>query len=58
MLRNAREEREARNDPTGMIKARIAAAEAEKKMIVARTAKIKSYLEYGYNTKEIVTTTR
>ena len=54
-LRKAREEREARNDP--IVKARIAAvaaAEEEKnKMIAARTAKIKSYLEYGYSRQDI-----
>ena len=56
-LRRNREESAAYNDPTGKIKARIAAVEAqkeqEKKMIVARTAKIRSYLEYGYSRQEI-----
>ena len=53
--RKAREEQEARNDPT--IRPRIAAVqtqeEQEKKMILVRTAKIKSYLEYGYSRQEI-----
>ena len=49
-LRRNREEREERaplNDPTGKVKARIAMAAAKeeeaKKLIAARTAKIKSY---------------
>jgi hypothetical protein len=57
MLRKNREEAEACNDPTDMIRARVAAVaaqeEQQKKMILARTAKIKSYLEYGYNRQEI-----
>jgi hypothetical protein len=54
MLRKAREEREVCNDP--LVRARIAYAEAqeehEKKMIIACTAKIKSYLEFGYTRQE------
>jgi CRISPR/Cas system CSM-associated protein Csm2 small subunit len=58
MLRKNREEAQTRNDPTGTIRARVAAVqaqkeEAEKNMIVARTAKIKSYLEYGYSRQDI-----
>jgi hypothetical protein len=57
MLRKNREEAKARNDSTGMVRARIAAVQTqevqEKKMIVARTAKIKSYLEYGYSRQDI-----
>ena len=53
--RRNREEQAARNDPT--IRARIAAVaaseEEKNKMIAARTAKIKSYLEYGYSRQEI-----
>ena len=50
-----REEQEARNDPTGMIMIAMAAAakqEADNK-IMTRTAKIKSYLEYGYSRQDI-----
>ena len=55
--REEREERAALNDPTGTIRARIAMAAAKeeeaKKLIAARTAKIKSYLEYGYSRQDI-----
>jgi hypothetical protein len=57
MHRKNREEAEARNDPTGMVKARIAHAAAQEeeaeKTIAARTAKIKQLLEFGYNRSEI-----
>jgi hypothetical protein len=55
--RRNREERAALNDPTGTIRARIAMAAAKeeetKKLIAAGTAKIKSYLEYGYSRQDI-----
>ena len=43
MLRKAREEREARNDPTGMVKARIAtvaAQEEQEKKVIYQTIMI------------------
>src|ERR671931_309795 len=56
-LQRNREEAESRNDPTGMIKARIAAVqaqeEAEKKIVVERTAKISQYLQWGYTAEQI-----
>jgi DNA-binding NarL/FixJ family response regulator len=59
MLRKAREEAETRNDPTGTIRARVAAVaaeeEAQKKMVVDRTAKICQYLQWGYTTEQIAT---
>ena len=55
--RRNREEQATLNDPTGTIRDRVAAVaaqeEQEKKMILARTAKIKSYLEYGYSRQDI-----
>jgi hypothetical protein len=57
MFRKNREEAEARNDPTGTIRARVAAVaaeeEAEKKIIVERTAKISEYLQLGYTDEQI-----
>jgi DNA-binding NarL/FixJ family response regulator len=56
-FRKNREEAQAHNDPTGMVKARIAMAAEQKeetnKIIAARTAKVKQLLKLGYNRSEI-----